>query len=544
MIDAITRGRRGPERAFTLIELLVVIAVLAILSGVVVFAMRGSGDKGKANAVATDERIVRTAMETFCARYGRYAEDMDELVNGPRDGAEGRLGKGFLSNASTYNETIVSVPPGENNCGGTGYRLGDPLMCSRLSDQGQLETVEADSGMWCLADPPGGTPQAYRNRQGMVRLLDGKVLAVYGETASSNKDLPHVWRFEGRSGLFDPTAGPKGQWTEGPRTLPVNNIYEVNSMTLIEGTPEQCAPRCGHVLANIGDRYRPDPNRWQVYDPTPQPSGAWTATGPDLFPGGGQMPTAIQLKGTKSQCGIHCGHVIVAWEYGEIEFYDPKSNSFLLGPNHGASGTPNLTLMEDGRVLLITPKMGSKPAAARIMDASKPPNAMFSDAAAPKGGFGWPGVRLLDRRILFIGTEHLGYGKYSFTTEIYTPGVDGGFWTSQPSCGSTEAPYCHVLARLADGRVLASSSNSPDRNAGDDAGPTATFLFDPDKSEWERTGMPNGPAPRGLGVLIAAEPGEASDAKCRPNCDRVLAAGTHTAAGGGHAPATAELFTP
>lgn len=65
-------GKRRGQSGFTLIELLVVVVILGVLAAVVVFAVRGTGDKGKAAAYSIDARTLRTAEEAYCAQNGSY----------------------------------------------------------------------------------------------------------------------------------------------------------------------------------------------------------------------------------------------------------------------------------------------------------------------------------------------------------------------------------------------------------------------------------------------------------------------------------------
>ena len=109
------RRKRADQRGFTLIELLVVVVILGILAAVVVFAVRGTGDKGAASAVITDRRTIRTAEEAFCAKNGRFGTEQ-ELV-----------AQQFLSEESTLNDVTVST--GGGPCGNTNYTtaLAPPL---------------------------------------------------------------------------------------------------------------------------------------------------------------------------------------------------------------------------------------------------------------------------------------------------------------------------------------------------------------------------------------------------------------------------------
>jgi general secretion pathway protein G len=74
-VDVRARSQRG----FTLIELLVVIVVLGVLAAIVVFAVGGVTDKGKASACKTDVKSVVVAEEAYYSQFNAYTT-IDNLV--------------------------------------------------------------------------------------------------------------------------------------------------------------------------------------------------------------------------------------------------------------------------------------------------------------------------------------------------------------------------------------------------------------------------------------------------------------------------------
>ncbi|MFJ3841479.1 prepilin-type N-terminal cleavage/methylation domain-containing protein [Streptomyces sp. NPDC090054] len=110
------------QDGFTLIELLVVIVILGVLSAIVVFSVRGIGDKGRGSAVAADAATLRTAEESYCAKHGHYGT-IDDLK-----------ADGLLTGEPVYNMVAVGE---ENKCGRgkkSSYTLYDTSPTERAED--------------------------------------------------------------------------------------------------------------------------------------------------------------------------------------------------------------------------------------------------------------------------------------------------------------------------------------------------------------------------------------------------------------------------
>ena len=73
--------QKNQDEGFTLIELLIVIVILGILATVVVFAVGGITNRGKASACSADRSTLEVAIEAYNAQYGVYpTQETGQLV--------------------------------------------------------------------------------------------------------------------------------------------------------------------------------------------------------------------------------------------------------------------------------------------------------------------------------------------------------------------------------------------------------------------------------------------------------------------------------
>ncbi|MEU8487079.1 prepilin-type N-terminal cleavage/methylation domain-containing protein [Streptomyces sp. NPDC048641] len=155
------RGQDG----FTLIELLVVIVILGVLAAIVVFSVRGIGDKGRKNAVAADAATLRTAEESYCAKHGHYGTADDLQVDG------------LLSGEPAYNVVVVGE---ENKCGRgekSSFTLNDTSTpTERGADAIQVGTNPAD----LTVDEKADRLYVVASGSNDVTVIDGKTDAPIG----------------------------------------------------------------------------------------------------------------------------------------------------------------------------------------------------------------------------------------------------------------------------------------------------------------------------------------------------------------------------
>jgi len=106
-----TRAVALADEGFTLIELLIVVVILGVLAGIVVFAVGGITDRGKASACSTEQKSIQTAEEAYYAKNGSYTSSAN-LV--PTFLADAPTNYSAAVSGSTY--TISAVPGNSNGC--------------------------------------------------------------------------------------------------------------------------------------------------------------------------------------------------------------------------------------------------------------------------------------------------------------------------------------------------------------------------------------------------------------------------------------------
>lgn len=115
--NTVTRTARA---GFTLVELLLVVAILATLATVVAVKFGGQGEQARIAATRTSIAAIKTAVETYEIRMGKYPNSIDDLTVGS-DSAPALLEKGSVNDSwgnpfefrktGTYDFKIISAGP-------------------------------------------------------------------------------------------------------------------------------------------------------------------------------------------------------------------------------------------------------------------------------------------------------------------------------------------------------------------------------------------------------------------------------------------------
>jgi prepilin-type N-terminal cleavage/methylation domain-containing protein len=109
----VARARR--QDGFTLIELLVVIAILAILAGIVIFAVGAITDRGTSAACKTDLKTIETAVEAYRAKNGSYPANLVPTLTSGSDQ--------FLRWDNSFPPSTSATGPASSQKLGNGYTI-------------------------------------------------------------------------------------------------------------------------------------------------------------------------------------------------------------------------------------------------------------------------------------------------------------------------------------------------------------------------------------------------------------------------------------
>lgn len=461
------------EDGFTLVELLVVVVILGILSAVVVFAVRGSGDKGKAASVQTDAGILRTAQEVHCAQYGEYATMQDLKV------------KGLIHDLSTYNDT---QPTSGGPCtGGDPAKSGFTITCT-AADQAGCTVVVPPVGAGSFSAPkalnlpvgdgersvlltgPGCAPNC--NRVVRVVNVGADPVGAYGAE-----------RYDPVADSWTPLAG-----------FSTGQFSQFGDIVLLNGVG--CGSNCGNILLHADGSGGAG---WWLYNTH---TNVWTQAASPTWPR--NHATSLSLLGGPSCSGAsppaYCGKVLASsgessWPQGPDYNNGAQESAELFDPSGGLGGiqgswslTQPLNVFRSGHLSTALPD-GSVVVAGGARDGFQADRVeRYVPGSGPMGD--WSRLPPFTASLMEVGLRGaagfvaLNDGRLLLTVsnsaEVYDPATNT--WTT--AAAGCRCSRDHRATVLPSGLVLVTGGAS---------GANSAQLYDPANNRWsDAASMRNG----------------------------------------------------
>ncbi len=143
--------KRNKISGFTMIELLIVMAIIALLSGISVFALQGARSSGRDAKRKADLEDIRSALELYKADCGQYKSGT--LPTGT-NGLISSVGTDGCTSANTYMQDVSEDPSTGNSYGYNRQTQTTYCLCATLENPpNPPDSCGSVVGNYCVRNP-------------------------------------------------------------------------------------------------------------------------------------------------------------------------------------------------------------------------------------------------------------------------------------------------------------------------------------------------------------------------------------------------------